>query len=57
MLLKAQELSYLDMVGVPLNIACWIRFRNLGVVYILDSRSCCHSVDTKDAASNAEESR
>ena len=49
--------SNLDIDGVPLNIACWILFLNLGVVYILDRRSCCQSVDTKEAASNADESR
>ena len=50
-------ISYLEMVGVPLNIASCIRLRNLGVVYILASKSCCHSVDTRDAAKSADESR
>ena len=56
-LISALFLIYLDIEGVPLKMASSIRFRNLGVVYMFDSRSCCHSVETREAANNADESR
>ena len=47
----------LDMVAFPEKMALRTRSRNRGAAYRLDKRSCCHSVDTIEAASSEFESK